>query len=46
LRANAKTLAAQNIRLKDSDEEGIRDPFQKPKAALLSLEAQIRLPTI
>jgi hypothetical protein len=42
LRANAKTLAAQNIRLRDSDEEKIRDRFQKSKAKLLPLETQIR----
>jgi hypothetical protein len=42
LRGNAKALAAQNIRLKDSDEEQIRDRFQKSKAKLLPLETKIR----
>jgi hypothetical protein len=42
LRANMKALAAQNIRLKDSDEEKIRDRFQKSKEQLIPLETQIR----
>ena len=41
LRANTKTLAAQNIRLKDSDEEKIRDRFQKAKEKLVPLDSQI-----
>ena len=41
LRANLKTLAAQGIRLKDSDEEKIRTRFQKATDKLLPLESQI-----
>ena len=40
-RANAKTLAAVGIRLKESDEEKIRARFQKAQDKLVPLEAQI-----
>jgi len=42
LRANTKTLAAAGVRLKESDEEKIRDRFQKSKEQLVPLETQIR----
>ena len=41
LRANAKTLAAQNVRLKDTDEEKIRARLQKATDKLLPLDTQI-----
>lgn len=41
LRANLKALAAQGIRLKDSDEEKIRTRFQKATDKLLPLESEI-----
>src|SRR5439155_13725760 len=41
LRKNAKTLAAQNVRLTESDEEKIRARFSKAKEELVPLEAQI-----
>src|SRR5206468_11542889 len=41
LRKNAKTLAAQNIRLTESDDEKIRGRFQKATESVLPLEAQI-----
>ncbi|MGH8246949.1 MAG: hypothetical protein ACREUU_11020, partial [Gammaproteobacteria bacterium] len=41
LRKNAKTLAAQNIRLTEADEEKLRRRFQKATGAIPPLEAQI-----
>ncbi|MBI4025815.1 MAG: N-6 DNA methylase [Verrucomicrobia bacterium] len=41
LRKNAKALAAQGIRLKETDEEKIRARFQKAKERLVPLDAQI-----
>lgn len=42
LRRNAKRLAAQNVHLRDSDEDGIRTRFQKAKDLLVPLEARIK----
>ena len=41
LKKNFKTLAAQNVRLTETDEEKIRARFQKAKEKLVPLEAQI-----
>lgn len=41
LRANAKKLAAQGIRLKETDEEKIRDRFQKAKDQIVPLESAL-----
>ncbi|MCX6998049.1 MAG: hypothetical protein NTV49_13435 [Kiritimatiellaeota bacterium] len=41
LRANTKLLATQNVRLKDADEEKIRDRFQKAKAIIQPLETTL-----
>jgi hypothetical protein len=41
LRANAKTLAAQNVRLKDTDEEKIRTRLQKATDKLLPLDTRL-----
>jgi hypothetical protein len=41
LRKNAKLLAEQGVRLKEADEERIRDRLQKATGKLMPLEAQI-----
>ena len=41
LKKNFKILAAQNVRLTETDEEKIRARFQKAKEKLVPLEAQI-----
>jgi hypothetical protein len=41
LRKNVKLLAGQGVRLKEADEERIRDRFQKATGKLVPLESQI-----
>ena len=41
LKKNAKTLATQNVRLTDTDEEKIRARFQRAQEKLVPLETQI-----
>ena len=40
-KANTKTLAAQGVRLKETDEESIRTRFQKASEILIPLETRI-----
>lgn len=41
LKANVRTLAAQGVRLKESDEERIRSRFQKAKDRIVPLETAL-----